>query len=190
MFNSSRRAREQSLSYRAAATEAAEAGEKAWGPTIKKYGKQFLIGTGATMAFAYAFEKLNAKEAGEATEASSIPSTTSATPDSSNTATTANTANNQAYPGPSNPNYSTYPDPNYSTSPEPNYSASPEPGYSTSPNPTSQTQNGYQQRAVDRDLPADIFGEPHLESWFIDSLLMVSSLSPGLQKLDPPRIGE
>jgi hypothetical protein len=135
MFNSSRRA-EQSLSHRAAATEAAEAGKKAWGPTIKKYGKQFLIETGATMAFAYAFEKLNGKEA---SEASSIPSTTSAAPDSSNTATIANT---------------------------PGYSTSSNPGYSS---PTSQTQNGYQQRAVDRGLPADIFGEPHLESWFMDS---------------------
>jgi hypothetical protein len=101
-----------------------------------------------------------------------------ATSGSSNTATTGNTANNannQANPG-------------YSTSTNSGYSTSTNPRYSTTTNPTSQPQSRYQQRAVDRDLPADVFGEPHLESWFIDSLLMVSSLSPGLQKLDPPRI--
>ena len=132
------------------------------------------------MAFAYAFEKLDGS--GSSSKESGTPSTTSATSD---TANTANNANNQA-----GPTYSTSTDQTDQTSTYPG-STSTGPGYSTYPTstyPTTQTQNGYQQRAVDRDLPADIFGEPHLESRFIDSLLMVSSFSPGLQMLDPPRI--
>ena len=196
-FNSSRQVREQSLNRRAASTAAAEevgaAGKKAWGPAFKKYGKEFLIGTGATMAFAYAFEKLNGS--GSSKE-SSTPSTPSVTPDGSSappsTANTGNDPNSQGYPTnptSTNPNYSTSTsptdatttDPNYSTSTSPADATTTDPNYSTSTGPTdatttdpyystTQTQNGYQQRAVDRDLHADIFGEPHLESWFTDSM--------------------
>jgi hypothetical protein len=161
MFNSSRQVREQSLSHRGVPIEAPEAaaaaGKKSWGPAIMKYGKEFLIGTGATMAFAYAFEKLNGSGG---SKASSTPSTTSATSGSPNTAYPTSTDPTSNYPT------STDPTSNYPTSTDPtsNY-----PTYSTSTYPTTQT-NGYQQRAVDRELPADIFGEPHLESWFIDSI--------------------
>jgi hypothetical protein len=137
-----------------------------------KYGKEFLIGTGATMAFAYAFEKLNGSGG---SKASSTPSTTSATSGSPNTAYPTSTDPTSNYPTSTDPtsNYPTSTDPtsNYPTSnyPTSNYPTSTDPTYSTSTYPTTQT-NGYQQRAVDRELPADIFGEPHLESWFIDSI--------------------
>ena len=177
MFHSSRQVRERSLSRRVP-NVVAEVGKKTLGQKFKKYGKDFLIGTGATMAFAYAFEKLSGS--GSSKE-SSKPPPISAAPDSSNTANTANTAtyaNNQAYstyPTSTNPAYSSSTDPTYSSSTNPayatpTYSNPTNPAYSTSTYPTSQTQNGYQQRGVDRDLPADIFGEPHLESWFIDSI--------------------
>jgi hypothetical protein len=131
---------------------------------MKKYGKEFLIGTGATMAFAYAFEKLNSISAKKEASAASTPAVI---PNSSITPNTANTATN-----PNSPAYATNPastDPNYSTATNPTYPTSTVPTYSTTTDPTAQTQNGYQQRAVDRDLPADIFGEPHLESRFIES---------------------
>ena len=225
MFNSSRRVREQSLSHRGLgpAVEGAAA-KKSWGPALKKYGKEFLIGTGATMAFAYAFEKLNGSG-----KSSSTPSTASATPDGSNTPNpnsantpntgytgntgdtgdtgytgytgntgytgytgntgntgytpnndnivytpnTANNANNQVSSTYSPSNFPTYSSSNYPTDPSSTnagYPTSTNTGYSTSTNPTAQTQNGYQQRAVDRDLPVDIFGEPRLESWSIDNI--------------------
>ncbi|KAN0107238.1 hypothetical protein V8E52_010347 [Russula decolorans] len=176
-----RRDREQSLSHRGPDIEAAAAGKKALGPVIKKYGKQFLIGTGATMAFAYAFEKLN-----EMGKGSSTPSTTPATSDGSNAANTGNTGNtdntaytgntgntdNTAYTGNTDNTDNTAYTGNTGSTAYTAYSANNAnngaypsiPTYSTSTYPTAQTQNGYQRRAVDRDLPADIFGEPHLES--------------------------
>ncbi|KAN0103663.1 hypothetical protein V8E52_011756 [Russula decolorans] len=179
-----RRDREQSLSHRGPDIEAAAAGKKALGPVIKKYGKQFLIGTGATMAFAYAFEKLN-----EMGKGSSTPSTTPATLDGSNAANTGNTGNtgntdntaytgntgntdNTAYTGNTDNTDNTAYTGNTGSTAYTAYSANNAnngaypsiPTYSTSTYPTAQTQNGYQRRAVDRDLPADIFGEPHLES--------------------------
>lgn len=186
-FTSSRQVREQSLNRRAASAAVAEevgaAGKKAWGPAFKKYGKEFLIGTGATMAFAYAFEKLNGSGS---SKASSTPSTPSVASDGSNispnTANTGNDSGSQAYP--TNPNYSTSTSPNDSTSSGPTTtdpndststgptatdptSASTDPTYSTSTYSTTQTQ----QRAVEHDLPADsIFGESHLKSWFTDSM--------------------
>ena len=114
------------------------------------------------MAFAYAFEKLDGNAAGK--ESSKVSSTPSATLDHPNTA---NPVNNQAYP--TYPTYPTSTNPTYSPSNYPTYSTSTNPTYSPPTNP-AQTQNGYQQRAVDRELPADIFGEPHFESCFIDSI--------------------
>lgn len=207
--------RDRSLSHRAPNVEAAVA-KTSWGDTVKKYGKQFLIGTAATMAFAYAFEKLSGSGS-SSSQGSSTPSTTPATPGSSvppNTGNTANNPNNQAYSPSTGPTYSpstgstyspstgptyspstgptyspstgptyspssgptyspsNYPTfspstgPTYSPSTSPTYSTSTNPTYSTSTgptyyspstDPTSQTQNGYQQRDVNRVLPADIF---------------------------------
>jgi len=149
-----RRVREQSLSYRGLGPAVVgKAAAKTSGITAKKIAEEFAISTGATMAFAYLFEKMNGKTgaSAEKSSAASASSTSSALSDSSNTANTATTANNQAYPS-----YSTSTDPSYSSSTYPSYSSSTYPSYSSSTYPTAQTQNGNQQRAV-RDLPADIF---------------------------------
>jgi hypothetical protein len=158
------------------------ASKPTWGQSFKKHGKSFALGTLATMAFSYVFEKLGS---GKSSAASKEISTPPAIPAAADTPNLPNTANNPGYstspnPSYSNPSYSTspnpsYSNPSYSTSPnpsysDPSYSTSPNPSYSTSTYPTTQTQNGYQRRTVDRDLSADIFGE-HLESWFIDNIV-------------------
>jgi hypothetical protein len=126
------------------------------------------------MAFAYAFEKLN-----EMGKGSSTPSTTPATSDGSNAANTGNTGNtdntaytgntgntdNTAYTGNTDNTDNTAYTGNTGSTAYTAYSANNAnngaypsiPTYSTSTYPTAQTQNGYQRRAVDRDLPADIF---------------------------------
>ena len=190
MFNSSRQVRKQILSHRVEEIPAEvppTAAKKSWAPAFKKYGKEFALGMGATMALSYVFEKISGSSSKESSAAATA----------SETATGSGVANpnpaNPAYPSSSSPNpgYSTSPDPSYSTSPNPSYSTSPNPsystpttqgystpanqGYSTSSNPSystptdpnSQTQNGYQQRDVDHDLPVETLGEPHLESCFI-----------------------
>jgi hypothetical protein len=186
MFNSSRQYREQSLDRRFKLPPGA----------LKKYGKDFGIGMGATMAFSYLFEKLGGSSSKEATAVAK----SGAGSKTASGADTANNVNNQAYPGYStstntgyspstntgyspstntgylpstNPGYSPSTNTGYLPSTNPGYSPSAGPGYyspstnpsySTSTNPTAQTQNGYQQRAVDRDLLGDIYGEPHFES--------------------------
>jgi hypothetical protein len=133
------------------------------------------------MAFAYAFEKLSGSGESKAAATVAKPAVPVEAPLPN---PNYSTPPNPSYPTSPNPGYSTSPNPSYSTSPNPSYSTSPNPSYPTSPNPsysnpsyststypTTQTQNGYQQRNVDRDLSADISGEPHLESWFIDSIV-------------------
>lgn len=161
-----RQVREQSLSHRqaAAAEKVAAAGGKSWGSSLKKYGKSFLIGTGATMAFAYIFEKLNGKAGSTAAS------------DAAHGANPANTANpasstpptySPTYSTPNTPTYSPPTTPTYSTSTGPTYySTSTTPTYSPSTGSTyspPQTQGGYQQRAVEHDLYSDIFDEPPIQ---------------------------
>jgi hypothetical protein len=145
MFNSSRHVRGQSLSRR---VEVPPAAAKGMGSIFKKYGKEFALGVGTTMAFSYIFEKLSGVGGKKGTAAATAPETASETASAANTA---NNANNQAYssyPTSTNPGYSSSASTGYSSSANTGYSSSANTGYSSSTNPSysSSTIPSYSNR--------------------------------------------
>jgi hypothetical protein len=147
MFNSSRHVRGQSLSRR---VEVPPAAAKGMGSIFKKYGKEFALGVGTTMAFSYIFEKLSGVGGKKGTAAATAPETASETASAANTA---NNANNQAYssyPTSTNPGYSSSASTGYSSSANTGYSSSANTGYSSSTNTgySSSTNPSYSSSTI------------------------------------------